>query len=113
MSEESISDEKNNYTHFLLIKKGEETVPATSERVFFSAVCPHRPGSLLALLQVIAKSGVNMTKIESRPVKNRPGDYRFFIEADIDISSNGAKEMLGSVRENTLECKLLGAYNRG
>ena len=113
MSEESISDEKNNYTHFLLIKKGEETVPATSERVFFSAVCPHRPGSLLALLQVIAKSGVNMTKIESRPVKNRPGDYRFFIEADIDISSNEAKEMLSSVRENTLECKLLGAYNRG
>ena len=113
MSEESISDEKNNYTHFLLIKKGEGTVPATSERVFFSAVCPHRPGSLLQLLQIIAKSGVNMTKIESRPVKNRPGDYRFFIEADIDISSAAAKEMLASVRENTLECKLLGAYNRG
>ena len=113
MSEESISDEKNNYTHFLLIKKGEESVPATSERVFFSAVCPHRPGSLLELLQIIAKSGVNMTKIESRPVKNRPGNYRFFIEADIDISSAEAKELLSSVKENTLECKLLGAYNRG
>ena len=113
MSEESISDEKNNYTHFLLIKRGAETVPATSERVFFSAVCPHRPGSLLQLLQIIAKSGVNMTKIESRPVKNRPGDYRFFIEADVDISSAEAKEMLASVDENTLECKLLGAYNRG
>lgn len=113
MSEEGISDEKNNFTHFLLIKKGEASLPATSERVFFSAVCPHRPGSLLELLQIIAKAGINMTKIESRPVKNRPGDYRFFIEADIDIASPIAKEMLGAIKENTLECKLLGAYNRG
>lgn len=113
MSAESISDEKSNYTHFLLIKKGKNSVPTTSEKVFFSAVCPHRPGSLIALLQIIAKSGVNMTKIESRPVKNRPGDYRFFIEADVDISSAAAKEMLNLIQENTLECKLLGAYNRG
>lgn len=113
MGTECISDEKNNYTHFLLIKKGEETLPKRSERVFFSAVCPHRPGSLLALLQLIAKSNINMTKIESRPVKNRPGDYRFFIEADCDIASEEVTEMLTSIRENTLECKLLGAYNNG
>ncbi len=113
MSEESISDEKNNYTHFLLIKKGEGALPKTSNRVFFSAVCPHRPGSLLELLQIIAKHGINMTKIESRPVKNRPGDYRFFIEADCDIASDEVKEMFDSIRQHTLECKLIGAYNRG
>ncbi len=113
MGEECISDEKNNYTHFLLIKKGKEVLPTESERVFFSAVCPHRPGSLLQLLQLIAKSGINMTKIESRPVKDRPGDYRFFIEADCDIASIEVREMLASIEENTLECKLLGAYNRG
>ncbi len=111
MSGECISDEKNNYTHFLLIKKGENSMPTTSQRIFFSAVCPHKPGSLLALLQVIAKSGVNMTKIESRPVKNRPGDYRFFIEAECNISSDEARKTLSEIRENTLECKLLGAYN--
>ena len=113
MSEQSISDEKNNYTHFLLIKKGEGALPKESNRVFFSAVCPHRPGSLLELLQIIAKYCINMTKIESRPVKDRPGDYRFFIEADCDISSKEVKEMLVSIRQLTLECKLLGAYNRG
>ncbi len=112
MGEECISDEKNNYTHFLLIKKGEESRPNASERVFFSAVCPHRPGSLLELLHLIAKYGINMTKIESRPVKNRPGDYRFFIEADCDIASSEVAEMLSAIEENTLECKLLGAYNR-
>lgn len=113
MSEESISDEKNNYTHFLLIKKGEGTLPKASNRVFFSAVCPHRPGSLLELLQIIAKYGINMTKIESRPVKDRPGDYRFFIEADCDIASKEVKEMFAAIGQHTLEYKLLGAYDRG
>lgn len=113
ISEESISDEKNNFTHFLLIKKGQKRLPKTSERVFFSAVCPHRKGSLVELLQIIAKYDINMTKIESRPVKDRPGDFRFFIEADCNIGDEGVQEMLDCIRKNTLECKLLGAYNRG
>ncbi len=113
MGEECISDEKNNFTHFLLIKKGAKRLPSTSDRIFFSAVCPHRPGSLLELLRLIAKSSINMTKIESRPVKNRPGDYRFFIEADCNIATPEVQEMLSSIKENTLECKLLGAYYHG
>ena len=112
MSEECIADEKNNFTHFLLVKKGKTSIPEHSERVFVSAVCPHRPGSLLELLHVIAKYGINMTKIESRPVKNRHGDYRFFIEADCDIGSAQVRELLNSIKETTLECKLLGAYNQ-
>lgn len=112
MGEECISDEKNNFTHFLLVKKGADALPETSERIFFSAVCPHRPGSLVGLLQIIAKYGINMTKIESRPVKNRPGDYRFFIEADCDIGSKEVKEMLAAIEADTLECKLLGAYSQ-
>ncbi len=113
MGEECISDEKNNYTHFLLIKKGRAALPSESQRIFFSAVCLHKPGSLLALLQLIAKSDINMTKIESRPVKNSPGEYRFFIEADCNIADAEVREMLSLIQSNTLECKLLGAYNRG
>lgn len=112
MSEQSISNDKNNYTHFLLIKKGEESLPKTSDRVYFSAVCPHRPGSLLQLLQIIAKYGVNMTKIESRPVKKKVGDFRFFIEADCDIGAKDVQDMLAEIKANTLECKLLGAYSK-
>ncbi len=110
LGDECISDEKNNFTHFLLIKKGESSLPKTSKRVFFSAACPHRPGSLLELLAIVSEHKVNMTKIESRPVKNKPGDYRFFIEADADIGSAETGKMLAAVKEQTLECKLLGAY---
>lgn len=111
MGEDCISDEKHNFTHFLLIKKGEESLPAHSQRVFFSAVCPHRKGSLLELLQIIAQYSINMTKIESRPVKEMPGHFRFFIEADCDIGSADVQKMLTAIKENTLECKLLGAYS--
>ena len=110
MSEECISDEKQNFTHFLLVKKGEQYMPQRSDRVFISAVCPHRPGSLMELLHIIEKYGINMTKIESRPVRNRPGEYRFFIEADCDIASKEVQLLLEEIKNNTLECKLLGAY---
>ncbi len=112
ISEECISDEKNNFTQFLLLKKGRENLPAASARIFFSAVCPHRPGSLLELLQIIASHGVNMSKIESRPVKDRPGDYRFFIEAETDVGSGAFDAFFREMEEKTLECKLLGAYSR-
>ena len=61
-------------------------------------------------MEVIASHGVNLTKIESRPVKDRPGEYRFFIEAECDVASEETQNMLSAIRENSLECKLLGAY---
>lgn len=110
MSEDCVSDEQNNYTQFLLVKKGVELMPKTSNKIFFTAACPHRPGSLLELLRIIADHGVNMTRIESRPVKDKPGDYLFFVEAEGDIGSERVQKMLGEIEKNTLACKLLGAY---
>jgi prephenate dehydratase len=112
MSAESITDEKNNFTHFLFIKKGASALPKHSERIYFSAVCLHRPGSLVEFLSIIAKYGINMTKIESRPVKNKVGEYRFFIEADCDVASQSVQSLLDEIKVHTLECKLLGAYSK-
>jgi len=110
VGEECLSDEKNNFTHFLLIKKGEDKLPKASNRLFFSAVCPNKPGSLLELLKIIAGHKIDMTKLESRPVKFRPGEFRFFIEAACDVADEGVSRFVQEVRENTLECKILGAY---
>ena len=113
MGKTCISDEINNFTQFLLIKKGEEKLPKNGQKLFFSLVGPHRPGGLLGLLETIAHYGVNMTKIESRPVKDRPGEYRFFIESECDVASEDTKNMIAAIRENALEYKLLGAYSKG
>lgn len=112
MSAECISDEKNNFTQFLLVKRGREVLPGKSDKVFFSTSCPHRPGSLMELLRIVADYGINMTKIESRPVKGHPGNYRFFIEAEADVGSELFASAFAEIGAKTLECKLLGAYRR-
>ena len=80
------------------------------------AFYPHRFNAqewVSAIKAAGAKAGVSMTRIESRPVKNCLGDYRFFIEADCNIASEGTKELFSAIEKSTLECKLIGAYNRG
>ena len=110
VGEECLSDEKHNFTHFLLVRKGKDQLPAESNRVFFSVVCPNKPGSLLSLLTIIADYNIDMTKLESRPVKNRPGEFRFFIEAACNVADESFAPFVEALRANTLECKILGAY---
>lgn len=103
-----ISDEPNNYTHFLLVERGAEPSAEHSERIYFSFTCRHEPGALLDMLNVL--SAVNMTKIESRPIKDRPGEYRFFIEAEADYKSAEAQSVIGNLKKRANTFKLLGAY---
>lgn len=106
----NIADEKSNCTHFLLIKKGGVEDCKPSRKIYFSATCKHRPGELLGILSIISYGGLNMTKIESRPVKDSPGEYRFFIEVEGDCFSERVKEVLQKVREASKSFKILGAY---
>lgn len=106
----NIADEKSNFTHFLLIKKGGAQDCKPSKKIYFSATCKHKPGELIGLLTIIADGGLNMTKIESRPIKDKPGEYRFFIEADGDYSSKSVKSVLKKVEEASSSFKILGAY---
>ncbi len=106
----NIADEPKNFTHFLLVKKGKENLPAHSRRIYFAATCPHEPGALLKMLQILSVYDLNMTKIESRPIKNSPGEYCFFVEFEGDISVKNVKAALDRLSEYTKNYKLLGCY---
>ncbi len=109
LSEENIANEKNNFTRFLrLVRRGE--LPKKSEKIFLCAVCKHQPGALLALLKVFADGGVNLTRIESRPIKNVFGEYRFFIELAGNLADEGTDGLLQRVNEQCSWLRLLGAY---
>ena len=88
LSDENIADEKNNFTQFFLLRRRSDGLPAHGRTVFFAAVCEHRPGSLLELLRCFSTRGFNLTRIESRPIPSVPGEYRFFIEIDGDVSDS-------------------------
>lgn len=106
----NIADEKSNYTHFLLIKKGGVEDCKPSEKIYFSAACLHKPGELLHMLAIIADGGLNMTKIESRPIKDSPGEYRFFIEVEGNCHSESVKAVLKRVERSSKFFKILGVY---
>ena len=107
---ENIADEPKNFTHFLLVVKGEEKLPLHSQRVYFAANCAHEPGALLKMLQILAEHGLNMTKIESRPIKNSPGEYCFFIEFEGDYADKGVRDALDRLRAFSKDFRLLGCY---
>lgn len=110
LSEHNIADEKSNITHFLLIKKGEPNELARTQKIYFCATCTHKAGALYDLLGVIKDGNLNMTKIQSRPIKEKPGEYRFFVEVEGDYSCERVRAVLEKVKLSSNSFKLLGAY---
>lgn len=110
LSDKNISDVENNFTHFLLVKRGVPQPSAKTDRIFFSVTCRHRAGALVDLLSVLSKSGINMTKIESRPIKNKTGEFSFFIEIEGDYAQPEVKAALERIEAASLSYKLLGCY---
>ena len=103
-------DEKGNYARFIRVERRGK-LPSRSVMVFLCAVCPDKPGSLLGLLKIFQRHGLNLTRIESRPVKETFGQYRFFIECVGDIEGERVKTALSEARGYCLQFKLLGAYD--
>ncbi len=107
-----IEDEKGNVTRFVAI--GREDAPRTgTDR---TSLCvhdvPNKPGVLDHILQVLARQGLNLSKIESRPTRKRLGAYVFYI----DVEGHREDEALrGAIGELSRECSVtvLGSYPRG
>lgn len=110
LSPECISDEPLNYTQFLYVVKGSPDMSRHTQKMFLSITCAHKPGSLMAALSVFADGGMNLTKIESRPIKDRVGEYRFFIEAEADCALPHTRSALNSLGNICSSVKILGCY---
>lgn len=110
LSAENIADEKKNFTRFLRVAKRSGQTGHCG-MIFLCAVLKHEPGTLLHLLQIFAKYGKNLTRIESRPIKDVFGEYRFFIECEGDIADGEVRKMLREAQSCCMQFKILGAYN--
>lgn len=110
LSEENISDSKSNFTHFLLVRRGKVDKNVSSSKIYFSVTCMHASGALLDILEPMRAGGLNMTKIQSRPIKDRAGEYRFFIEVEGNYADGAVRKVLEGVKNSAKSLKLLGAY---
>ena len=105
-----VKDVNEGYARNFLIKKGLADTIRKSSYIFFSATCRHAPGELNSLLSVLGTEGLNMTKIQSRPIKGRAGEYRFFIEIEADISQKTVQTALKKFKSRANSFKYLGIY---
>jgi len=110
-----VEDHAENYTRFHLIRRedaaegaiGSDMRPADKMSLAFAV--DHRPGTLVAALEQLATAGVNLTKIESRPVPGSPWEYVFYVDVRFDTAAK-AETALSSLREHCRMTKVLGRY---
>jgi prephenate dehydratase len=110
---ESIQDNAENFTRFVLLvpeKEAAAWLSPDARKVSLAMRLAHRPGALLASLEPFAKHGVNLLKIESRPIHGRPWEYQFFIDVEASDVTR-LDEALAEVRAATSELRVLGRYS--
>jgi chorismate mutase/prephenate dehydratase len=106
-----IEDYLHNYTRFWIL--GQQIAGRTGNdktSIFFSI--PHIPGSLHDVLKLFSNKSINLTKIESRPVKNKPWEYIFFLDFEGHVMDALIQETLDQMKENLIFMKVLGSYPR-
>jgi prephenate dehydratase len=113
---ESIQDDSENRTRFVVVEKGDPTRPQdakTGWKGSIAFVTAHRPGSLAHALACFADRGVNLTRLDSRPMMGRPFEYRFYLDFSINGETGGAaaaEAALNDMEEACAEIKLFGVY---
>ena len=109
---EQIEDLKNNYTRFFVVGKGDapHSTPSKTSLVF---AVPNTPGALYGALSEFANREINLTKLESRPRRNRPWQYVFYADFDGHWEDENCRDALVSLLNRAAFVKLLGQLSAG
>src|SRR5579872_2949373 len=108
---EKIEDNKNNVTRFALI--GDETTkPTGDDKTAVLLQIPHKPGTLADALAAIKKNSINLTWIESFPIKGPEVGYLFFLEFEGHAGDARTKRMLAELEKKAVRLEVLGSYPR-
>ena len=106
-----VEDHAENYTRFHLLRREDASVAESvaADKMSLAFAIEHRPGTLVAALERLAQAGVNLTKIESRPVLGSPWEYVFYVDVRFETAEN-AEVALAAMREHCRMVKVLGRY---
>jgi prephenate dehydratase len=106
-----IEDDAENFTRFHLLRRSDSASSAVGEpnKLSLAFAVEHRPGTLVAALQLLADSGVDLTKIESRPVPGSPWEYIFYVDFRFE-AIEAAERALAGLRRHCRMVKELGRY---
>jgi prephenate dehydratase len=108
---EGIQSSKDNYTRFLaFVREGDIPAGLKREKTSLAFSVHHHPGALLECLKLFADHGLNLTKLESRPIPSNPFEYSFFADFLGGDEDAGVKAALAELRAKARHVKVLGSY---
>lgn len=109
--ETNVQDSNNNYTRFILIAKEMEFYADAKKISIMTTLPQNTPGSLNKLLSKFSNIGINLTKLESRPIVGSSFEFMFYFDFECDINDRGVQNLLSELDNSTEQFTFLGAYN--
>ncbi len=104
-----VANTDHNYTRFICISKELEIFDG-ADRITFVTAAPHRPGSLYSLIAKFATRGLNICKLESRPIPGKDFEFRFYFDVDASVKSQDTQTILRQLEHDGF-FTFLGAYS--
>ena len=106
---EGLEDHRENYTRFVLLSP-EPSVGKNADKLSLVVKLAHRPGALHHALEPFARRGIDLVKIESRPLRGRPWEYHFYLDLRAPPGDPELAAALEELRGRTASLRVLGHY---
>lgn len=106
---EGIADNPDNYTRFFVLSK-KDSPPTGGDKTSIIFSTKHIPGALYLAVKEFADRDINLTKIESRPTKEKPWEYNFYLDFEGHREEKRCREALTALEEKSHFVKVLGSY---
>ena len=106
----AVQNQQNNYTRFICITRKLEIYPG-ADRTSLMAVLAHRPGALYQVLARMNALGINLNKLESRPIPERDFEFMFYFDLSVSVYSPQFLQLLGELDDACEDFHYLGSYS--
>ena len=107
--EKNIQDNKNNSTRFIIFGKDMEKIQnANCISIVFTL--PHKAGALFQVMKIINDHFINLLKIESRPIKDSPWEYYFYVDFEGSLDSQNIVSAIDEIKAHTHSLRIIGNY---
>ncbi len=106
----AVQDNGNNHTRFICITNKLEVYPG-ADRTTLMLVTPHKPGSLYRILARFNALGINLLKLESRPIPDRDFEFMFYFDIETPVYSTKFAQLLSELERECDEFTYLGSYS--
>lgn len=105
-----VQDSQNNHTRFVCISKNLEIYPG-ADKTSLMLIAPHKPGSLYKTLARLYALGINLIKLESRPIPDRDFEFMFYFDLETSIYSEEFAQLICELDEISEDFKYFGSYS--